>query len=133
MYLVCKEIEFCYGHRLYQDPGPCGHLHGHNGRVELVLAAPELGAQDMVFEFAALKERIQAQVAAKLDHKMLLKADDPLAAQLQEMGEPLYLMKQNPTAEVIAREIFYFARAEDLPVVEVRLWESSRSWASYRE
>jgi 6-pyruvoyltetrahydropterin/6-carboxytetrahydropterin synthase len=41
-------------------------------------------------------------------------------------------MAENPTAENIAKLIFNYARSQGLPVVEVRLWETPTSYASYR-
>lgn len=40
MYFLTQELEFCYGHRLIHYSGKCRFLHGHNGRVEIVLGAP---------------------------------------------------------------------------------------------
>jgi 6-pyruvoyltetrahydropterin/6-carboxytetrahydropterin synthase len=42
-------------------------------------------------------------------------------------------MEDNPTAENIARLIYQQARAQGLPVCEVRLWETPTSFATYRE
>ena len=42
-------------------------------------------------------------------------------------------MNENPTAENIAKLIFETARAKELPVVEVRLWETPMQYAVYRE
>ena len=44
MYQVVKEIHFCYGHRLMNYDGKCAHPHGHNGKIEIELAAPKLDA-----------------------------------------------------------------------------------------
>ena len=35
MYVVTRELRFCYGHRLLEYAGKCRHLHGHNGRAVL--------------------------------------------------------------------------------------------------
>ena len=52
----------------------------------------------------------------------------------QEMGEPLYLLDQNPTAENIARLIYDESLKLKLPVpiVEVKLWETPNCFATYR-
>ncbi|MDP2600705.1 MAG: 6-carboxytetrahydropterin synthase, partial [Deltaproteobacteria bacterium] len=42
MYTVTKTIHFCYGHRLLNYNGKCRHLHGHNARVEIDVAAETL-------------------------------------------------------------------------------------------
>ena len=52
MYQVTREIDFCYGHRLLNYDGKCRHLHGHNGRAVLTLAAPELDGLGMVMDFS---------------------------------------------------------------------------------
>ncbi len=48
------------------------------------------------------------------------------------LGEPMYLIDENPTAENIARLIFEFAAANGHPVVEVKLWETPRCFATYQ-
>jgi 6-pyruvoyltetrahydropterin/6-carboxytetrahydropterin synthase len=50
---------------------------------------------------------------------------------LQGLGEPLYLMDENPTAENIAKLLFDMAVAQGFPVVEVRFWETPRCSADY--
>jgi hypothetical protein len=37
----------------------------------------------------------------------------------------------NPTVEHIAKLIFEYTRAQGLPVVAVRVWETASSFASY--
>ena len=63
---------------------------------------------------------------------MLLRRDDPLAKWLQETGEPCFIVEHNPTAETIAQLIFEYAVSQGFPVVEVRLWETPDSYATYR-
>ena len=132
MYRVCKVIHFCYGHRLMNYDGPCMHPHGHNGRVEIYLASEQLDQRHILFEFGELKEVLKGWIDEQLDHKMLLRRDDPLVKPLQELGEPVYLFDTNPTAEAIARLIYDHAIAKKLPVEEIRVWETESSWAAYR-
>ncbi len=132
MFKVTKHIDFCYGHRLLNYDGPCRHLHGHNGRVEVDIEADRLDARGMVFDFSEIKAAIKNWIDAHLDHRMLLRDDDPALPVLRQMGEPHFAMTENPTAENIARLIFEQARAQGLPVVEVRLWETPTAFATYR-
>jgi 6-pyruvoyltetrahydropterin/6-carboxytetrahydropterin synthase len=67
----------------------------------------------------------------ELDHKMILRADDPLTAVLQGMGEPIFVVDSNPTVERIARLIFDVARERGLPVTRITVWETPTSWATY--
>ena len=133
MYTVTKHIDFCYGHRLLQYDGPCRHLHGHNGRVEVDVKSDRLDPRGMVVDFADIKRILKTWIDETLDHRMLLCKDDPLVPVLQQRGEKHYLLDENPTAENMAKLIFRYARSKGLPVTEVRLWETPTSFATYRE
>lgn len=130
---VIKRIDFCYGHRLLDYSGKCRWLHGHNGLAEVALASERLDALGMVADFGEIKARLKGWIDEHLDHRMILARRDPVAGVLAGLGEPLYLLDANPTAENIAREIFLQARRLGLPVAEVRLWETPTSQAAYRE
>ena len=132
MFKVTKHIEFCYGHRLLNYEGKCRHLHGHNGRVEVDIEADKLDARGMVYDFSDIKATIKNWIDETLDHRMLLCKDDPVLPALKQRGELYFVMDQTPTAENIAKLIFDHACSKDLPVVEVRLWETPTSYASYR-
>jgi 6-pyruvoyltetrahydropterin/6-carboxytetrahydropterin synthase len=131
MFKVARQIHFCYGHRLMDYAGKCRHPHGHNGRVEVEMAAGALNGLGMVMDFEDIKTHLQTWIDRHMDHQMLLRKDDPLAKVLKDLGEPLYLMDGNPTAENIAREIFKAAQGKNLPVRRVTLWETEKSYATY--
>lgn len=133
MFRVMKGIQFCYGHRLLDYKGRCANPHGHNGKVEVELASEALDTCDMVYEFADLQAIVKKWIDENLDHRMLLRHDDPLLAPLRKLGEPVYVMERNPTAEAIAEAIYRFAKEQGLPVTQVRLWESDTACASYSE
>jgi 6-pyruvoyltetrahydropterin/6-carboxytetrahydropterin synthase len=132
MYRVVKKLDFCYGHRLLDYQGKCAHPHGHNGIVEVEFSREELDRRGMVVDFMDLKQELKVFLDQELDHKMLLRKDDPLTKVLQEMGEPVFVMQDNPTAENIAQLIFNYALSRDLPVTAVRLWETPSSYAECR-
>jgi 6-pyruvoyltetrahydropterin/6-carboxytetrahydropterin synthase len=131
-YRATVQIHFCYGHRLLDYDGPCAHPHGHNGLVEVELETAELDARGMVVDFGDVKRELKGWIDATMDHQMLLRRDDPLAEWMREHGEPVCLFEENPTAENIARAIFERARELGWPVIEVRLWETPTSFATYR-
>jgi len=133
MYRITKRFHFCYGHRLLDYDGPCAHPHGHNGLVEIDLESPELDDQGMVWDFGEISSRLKDFIDDRLDHQMILRSDDPLAAVLKKMGEPVYLLDANPTAENLAQLIFEEGRRRGIPVKAVRLWETPRNCAEYRE
>lgn len=132
-YRVTVQIHFCYGHRLLDYEGACAHPHGHNGLAEITLESGALDGRGMVADFGDIKREIKGWIDATLDHQMILRRDDPLAGWLEEHGEPVCLFDVNPTAESIARTIFEHARERGYPVVEVRLWETPGSYATYRD
>lgn len=131
MFSVSREIEFCYGHRLLNYEGKCRHLHGHNGKAVITLEASALDKRGMVFDFAEIGRVVSHWIDEHLDHRVILHRDDPAVPVLQQMGEAVYLLNGNPTAENLAKLIFDFATQQGFPVVEVRVWETPRCFAAY--
>jgi len=131
MYRVTREIDFCYGHRLLDYEGKCRFLHGHNGRAVITIEGSELDSRGMVYDFSDIKKSVSQWIDENLDHRMILNRSDPVVPMLQEMNEPVYLLDENPTAENIARLIFDSTCSDGVPIVEVRLWETPRCYATY--
>jgi 6-pyruvoyltetrahydropterin/6-carboxytetrahydropterin synthase len=132
MFRVSREIDFCYGHRLLNYAGKCKYLHGHNGRAIITIESATLDERGMVLDFSDIKNVVSAWIDEKLDHRMLLQRTDPVVPVLEKMGEPLFLMDENPTAENIAKLIFEFTASRGFPIVECKLWETPRCYATYR-
>lgn len=132
MFRVTQEIEFCYGHRLLNYAGKCRYLHGHNGKAVIVLEGKELDGRGMLVDFSDIKKSVAGWIDDHLDHRMILNAADPIVPLLQAQHEPLHLIEENPTAENIARLIYVYAQSQGFPVVEVSLWETFKSHATYR-
>jgi 6-pyruvoyltetrahydropterin/6-carboxytetrahydropterin synthase len=126
-------IHFCYGHRLLNYEGKCRNLHGHNGVVEIELATGGLDSRGMVCDFSDVNRVVKDWIDRELDHKMILCKKDPLIEVLGEYEQPIYFLDENPTAENLARIIYEFVKSQKFPVLEVRLWETPNSFASYRE
>ena len=131
MYLVTKRIDFCYGHRLLDYEGICKHPHGHNAVAEIEIRTEALDARNMVVDFNDIKGLIKGWIDRELDHRMILRHDDPLVKPLQALGEPIFLLDSNPTVERIARLIFDVSRERGLAVARVTVWETPTSWATY--
>lgn len=129
---VSREIDFCYGHRLLNYDGKCKYLHGHNGRAIITIESATLDDRGMVLDFSDIKRVVSTWIDEQLDHRMLLHKRDPVIPLLEQMGEPLFLMDENPTAENIARLIFEFTASRGFPIVECQLWETPRCFATYR-
>lgn len=159
MFKVAKMIYFNYGHRLLgghdksralsknlkvngacagnlqfkedRCQHKCSHLHGHSARVEIEMARPKLNAKGMVVDFFDIKRTIGDWIDRHLDHKMILWSKDPLAKILKRAGEPVVLVEENPTAEMLARWIFREGRRMKLPVSKITLWENQDSCAVF--
>ena len=131
MYRVSRQIDFSYGHRLLHYEGKCRYLHGHNGRAIITIESSGLDERGMVLDFSDTKRLISGWIDEHLDHRMILHREDPAVPVLRELGEPLFLMDTNPTAENIARLIFGHVRDLGFPVVEVLLWETPNCFATY--
>ena len=88
MFEVSVDENFAAAHNLRNYKGKCENLHGHNYKVRVTLAGPELDATGLLYDFVHLKQVIQG-VIRSLDHKYLneLKPFDVL----------------NPSAENIAQ------------------------------
>jgi len=131
MFRVSQELRFCYGHRLLGHPGRCARLHGHNGRVFVVLRADRVNASGMVIDFDAVEHVARAYLDEALDHRMLLQKGDPACAALLAIGEPFVTLEVPPTAENLAQMIYQHLVHTGLPIAEVRLEEQPGSVASY--
>jgi 6-pyruvoyltetrahydropterin/6-carboxytetrahydropterin synthase len=131
MFRVSREIHFCYGHRLLNYAGKCRHLHGHNAKVIVTLQSDALDSRGMVLDFGEIKQSLSVWIDEALDHRMVLHQDDPAVPAMHQLGEPVFLMDKNPTAENIAQLIFERGRELGLPIVEVRLWETPHCFANY--
>lgn len=132
-FTVTKRLTFCYGHRLLGYDGPCRHPHGHSAQVELYITGKHTDHNGMLYDFRQMKAVVKSWIDTHLDHRMILQTGDPLIAKFEELGEPVYIMDEPPSAEHMARVIYRHARELGVPVTEVRLWESDTACARYRE
>ena len=131
MYRVSKSVSFCYGHRLINYQGKCQHLHGHNARAVITLESTHLDERGMVEDFSDVKRLVWEWLDSEIDHTLLLHKDDPVLPVLQGAGERVRAVDHNPTAENIARMIYDFVANTGYPVVDVTVWETETSRASY--
>lgn len=131
MFCVTQHIDFCYGHRLLNYDGKCRFLHGHNGQAVVTLMGDRLDARGMLVDFTDIKKSIRTWIDNCLDHRMILHREDPAIPFLIEQKEPLHVISVNPTAENLAKLVFEYAVRQGLPVRDVTLWETSKSFACY--
>jgi len=147
-YRIAKNFEIESGHLLSKHPDKCRFPHGHSRKVEVVLVADALDANDMVCDFKAVKRLLQSFLD-HWDHALAVNTADPnFAALVQSYGERVIAFENcDPTSEVMAKTIFeeltrrlahealapatHYAIAPRVRVERVRVTETSSSWAEY--
>lgn len=119
MITCTRRIQFCAGHRVYGHESKCANAHGHN-YVALFEAAGEpvsrltyeggvtnnsLDKLGRIIDFSVLKERIGGWIDANWDHGFIHYSGDVEMYNALALipGQKLYSMRDNPTAENMAR------------------------------
>jgi len=149
-YRICKHIVVESGHMLSKHPDKCQFPHGHTRRVEFVLEADKLDANDMVCDFKVITMAVHDLIQS-FDHSMCMNTDDPKYPEFKNAyGDRIIGFDHtDPTTEVIAKTIFDACKARltlhaarnDSPykldrnvhLRSVRVWETETSWGEYRE
>jgi 6-pyruvoyltetrahydropterin/6-carboxytetrahydropterin synthase len=120
MYEVAIIKSFSAAHMLAAIGGKCEELHGHNFRVEVTVAAPELNSSGILIDFRDVKKWLQ-EILDNLDHKYL--------------NELLFFVEINPSSENIAKYIYgemkLKAEQADVKVTRVKVWESENAAVTY--
>lgn len=126
-----RRLQFCAGHRVYKHESKCANLHGHNYVLFLHAQAEELDHLGRVVDFGKLKELFNPWIEENWDHGFILFQDDQegIDALSRISGQKLYLLKENPTAENIARYILLelaprLLSGSGVKLTKVVLWET---------
>lgn len=133
MYIITKEVYFCYGHRLMNHPGKCRNLHGHSVKASISIKRDTLDEQGMVCDFSDVKDCVDGFINRLLDHNFLLHRDDPIIPALVANNEQFLAIDEHPTAEVLAKMIYSHVKQQGFNVDQVVLWETASACACYRE
>ena len=119
MYNLIVETNFAAAHNIRGYKGKCEKIHGHNWKVQVVLASEKLDELGMVIDFKDVKETA-LYILERFDHTYLNELDE--------------FARENPTTENLAR-ILYNELSKKLPsgitVNKVTTWESENCGASY--
>ncbi|MCK5897494.1 MAG: 6-carboxytetrahydropterin synthase [Methylococcales bacterium] len=133
MFIITKEIYFCYGHRLMNHSGKCRHLHGHSVKASIAIKADQLNQDGMVCDFSEVKACVEHYVDQHLDHNFLLHKEDPIIPLLTSQNERFMALDEHPTAEVLSKMIYQYVKQQGFEVDQVTLWETASANACYRE
>lgn len=135
-YLISKEIEFDAGHRVPLHESKCKNPHGHRYRLKveiegkLIKEGPETG---MVRDFSIVKQLMMERIHDVYDHSFIIDEQDVEMRSI--FADVLDVWKVNivdfiPTAECLAKH-FYDLLKDDLDIVQIQLWETPTSCATY--
>ena len=121
MFEVSVECTFAAGHALRAYKGKCENVHGHNYKVQLVVAGEQLDSAGLLVDFVEVRKTLK-ELAERLDHRFL----NDLAP----------FDKLNPSAENLAKyfcdELEPHVRNRGLQVQAVTIWETDTTSATYR-
>lgn len=112
--IVAREFQFDAAHLLPNHPGRCRNLHGHTYRLQVWCEGPIDPESGMVIDFQDLKDAVESRVLAHVDHTYLNDFID------------------NPTAERILLWIGEALAPADLPIRELRLYETPTCFVVWR-
>jgi 6-pyruvoyltetrahydropterin/6-carboxytetrahydropterin synthase len=133
MFIITKEVYFCYGHRLMNHAGKCRHLHGHSVKAAISVKQQQLNENGMVCDFSELRDCVETYINDTLDHNFLVHKNDPIIPLLNAQNERFLAIDEHPTAEVLSKMIFQYLKQHGFAVDQVVLWETASAYACYRE
>lgn len=112
---------FAAAHQLTMVGEKCENLHGHNWKIEVYVAGPELNEAGVLMDFGIIKKHVRA-IMKQLDHKFL--------NELEYFGENCQPSSEN-IAYFVAREMQKRLAETPVAVTRVTAWESDDACASY--
>ncbi|MDX2470094.1 MAG: 6-carboxytetrahydropterin synthase [SAR324 cluster bacterium] len=109
----------------------CQGLHGHSYLFEIFLHGMTQDDAQMLMDFKLLKEKLNTFLDA-FDHSLLIwDQDQDLIEMAPKLNSRHIILPYNPTAEQMARHIYYHARAMALPLQQVIVHETKTGYAQF--
>ncbi len=137
MITCTRRIEFDAAHRLLNHESKCKMLHGHRYALEATFAAKELDNLGRVIDFGTVREVLGSWIDNNLDHNTILSIKDKKLGEkiASETGQKIYYIKENPTAENIAKHIFEeicpkLFNKKSVKCVAIKLYETPNCYTS---
>ena len=123
MFEVSVDETFSSGHALRGYKGKCENVHGHNYKVRVTLAGPELDSIGLLYDFVHLKQILRTLIGS-MDHRYL--------------NDQAPFDAINPSAENIAKYIYdgtieQMRGLQNPPrISSITVWETDVTSATYR-
>lgn len=136
---ITRKLWFCAGHRVMNHESKCNNLHGHNYIVYIKAKAKEnqLDLLGRVIDFSVLKDLVNNWIQEKLDHTFMIYEKDLEVIEIfKSFKQPkeVYIMKENPTAENIAKHLLVdiipnLLKDTNIEVESVLLYETENNYS----
>ena len=130
-----KEYKFYAGHRNENIDGKCSNLHGHLYKLIVVLE-PERTKAGVTMLFSDIDDVVEPLVES-FDHGMFINKDDPAIQAISQIKNSsdemtkMTVMDKETSAENVASLIFHKLKDAGLPLVEIRLKETTSATIVY--
>lgn len=138
MYGLKTEAHFDSAHFLTDYYGKCENLHGHQWKVVVYLAQPDLQTEgtmkDMVVDFGVFKKAVR-ELADEFDHMFLVEEGSlkpETVACLEAEGFTLKMLPFRTTSENLARHFAERLIEQGMPVSQVDCYETPMNCAIYK-
>lgn len=116
----------------------CQGLHGHSYKFEVFVGGEGQDSAQMLIDFKLLKEAINPILDA-FDHSLIIwEKDLELLEKAKELNKRYIVVPYNPTAEQIARHIFYACSrkigtlSDELFIEQVIVHETDTGYAQFQ-
>lgn len=139
---ITRHEEFETAHLLPGYNGGCGNLHGHSYKIEVTVEGKQDQPFDMVMDFKDLKKAIKEVIP---DHRFVYYDSDEISCKIAKILDeynlkyvryPFYTTAENMVgyfAELIDNYIKNELGYKNVDVVEVKLWETTNSYATWKK
>ncbi len=120
MFELKVTTHFAAAHQLRMVAEKCENMHGHNWKVEVVVAGRRLNEAGVLVDFGEIKAHV-AQIMSRLDHRYLNELD--------------FFKDGNPSSEniavFVAESLAEMLSGSEVRVARVTAWESEDACATY--
>lgn len=109
----------------------CQGLHGHSYIFEVFLAGDTQDKAEMLCDFKLVKEKLNGFLDA-FDHSLVIQDKDTfLVNNAEELNERYIIVPYNPTAEQMARHIYYQGKELVDNILKVIVHETKTGYAEF--
>ncbi|MDT8447779.1 MAG: 6-carboxytetrahydropterin synthase [bacterium] len=130
--IIRKLFKAEVSHRVsYSYTTRCQGLHGHSYLFEVFLKGDTQDQAQMLMDFKLLKDKFNNFMDA-FDHSLMVWVEDQeLVEMAPKLNDRYMILPYNPTAEQMARHIYFEAQRIGLPIHKTIVHETKTGYAEY--